>query len=270
MKIWKNTLTLDGYDEGLIFTEEKKIADIAFIGSKPIDLINFPNLKGIFRAGIGKDNVPEKEAEKRGIIVRYPSDETIKIIFDETATFTCSLIFRMFYGKVGTIDPWLKFQRSAMSSSTLLVIGNGNIGSRVISRMEPFIQVISFDLLGNKLSELPDLIKQADIVSLHVPKTNENEGFINSEMLSFMKNGAILINTARGSIVDEESLFFEINSGRLRAAFDVFWKEPYDGKLSKFDSNQFFMTPHVASSSKDFLNGCREGLDQLILELEND
>ena len=83
MKIWKNTFTLDGYDEGLIFTEEKKIADIAFIGSKPIDLINFPNLKGIFRAGIGKDNVPEKEAEKRGIIVRYPSLETVDIIFEE-------------------------------------------------------------------------------------------------------------------------------------------------------------------------------------------
>ena len=59
MKVWKNTSTLDGYDEGLIFTEHKDQADIALLGSKPITLYQFPNLKGIFRAGIGKDKVPE-------------------------------------------------------------------------------------------------------------------------------------------------------------------------------------------------------------------
>ena len=104
MKIWKNTSTLDDYDEGLNFTTDKEQAEIALLGSKPIDLIDFPNLKGIFRAGVGRDNVPENEAIKSGIEVRYPSQGTINIIFDETAIFTCSLIFRMFYDLLGTID----------------------------------------------------------------------------------------------------------------------------------------------------------------------
>ena len=87
MNIWKNTATLDGYDEGLSFTEDKEQAEIALLGSKPIDFLQFPNLKGIFRAGIGKDNVPEKLAAEKGILVRYPSRETINMIFDETAVF---------------------------------------------------------------------------------------------------------------------------------------------------------------------------------------
>ena len=113
MKIWKNTSTLDDYDEGLNFTTDKEQAEIALLGSKPIDLIDFPNLKGIFRAGVGRDNVPENEAIKSGIEVRYPSQGTINIIFDETAIFTCSLIFRMFYDLLGTIDPWEKNPRKA-------------------------------------------------------------------------------------------------------------------------------------------------------------
>ena len=67
MFIWKNTSTLDGYDEGLSFTGDTEQAKIALLGSKPIDLLEFPNLKGIFRAGIGKDNVPEKLAAEKGI-----------------------------------------------------------------------------------------------------------------------------------------------------------------------------------------------------------
>ena len=91
MKVWKNTSTLDGYDKGLIFTEEKDQAEISLLGSKPIDLDEFPNRIGIFRAGIGKDNVPEKEAVNKDIVVRYPSQETINIIYDETAVFTSVL-----------------------------------------------------------------------------------------------------------------------------------------------------------------------------------
>ena len=106
MLIWKNTATLDGYDDGLHFTSSKKDAEIALIGSKSIKLEEFPNLKGIFRAGIGRDNVPEKEAKEKNIVVKYPSKKTINIIFEETASFTCNLIFQMLFSNIGTIDPW--------------------------------------------------------------------------------------------------------------------------------------------------------------------
>ena len=70
MKIWKNTATLDGYDQGFVFTKSKSEAEIAFLGSKHFDISKFPNLRAIFRAGVGRDNVPEAEAERKGIIVQ--------------------------------------------------------------------------------------------------------------------------------------------------------------------------------------------------------
>ena len=270
MKIWKNTSTLDGYDEGLDFTAEKNQAEIALLGSKPIDLIDFPKLRGIFRAGVGKDNVPEKDAFKRGIKVRYPSKKTIEIIFDETAIFTCSLIFRMFYDSIGTIESWKKYPRKSLREKKLLIIGSGNIGSRVYNFMEPLMNVTKFDIIDNKLSELPILIKDADCITLHIPKTSNNESFMSKDKLALMKNNSILINTARGALVDEDALYHEIKSKRLKAAFDVFWKEPYNGKLKKFHPNYFFMTPHVASTCNGFLIGCRDSLEILIQELKND
>ena len=264
MKIWKNTSTLDGFDEGLIFTESKKDADIALMGSKPIEINDFPNLKGIFRAGIGRDNVPEKESKKRGVVVWYPSEDATDIIFNETASFTCGLIFRMVYGNVGTLDPWIKEPRSQLVKKILLVIGTGKIGSRVVEFMKPFMQISTFDIIQNEPSELKLMMQQADCITIHIPKSDENISFIDAEKLSWMKNNSVLINTARGAIVDEEALYDEIKSGRLRAAFDVYWQEPYRGKLNGFNSDRFHMTPHVASTCSSFLKGCRDGLDQLI------
>ena len=269
MKIWKNTSTLDGYDDGLTFTEDKEQADVALLGSKPINLEEFPVLKGIFRVGIGKDNVPEKAATNKGILVRFPRTETIDIIYNETAAFTCSLIFRMLYDNVGTIYPWVKNVRVRLKDKVLLVIGTGNIGMRVVTNMKRFMNVITFEILENDIEELPDKISQADCISLHISKTQDNKNFFDLEKLAFMKDNAILINTARGTIVDEDALYNELSAGRLRAAFDVFWQEPYNGKLMEYHPARFFMTPHVASTCSGFLAGCRKGLDELTQELRH-
>ena len=232
------------------------------------DLTEFTNLKGIFRAGIGRDNVPETEAIKRGVIVRYPSEQTTDIIFEETANFTCGLIFRMLYNNVGTIDPWMKLPRQQFSKKSLLVIGTGKIGSRVAELMSSFMLVKTFDILQNKLSALKSMMHQSDCITIHIPKSDENISFINDERLSWMKDGSVLVNTSRGAIVDEDALFIEINKNRLRAAFDVYWQEPYNGKLKKFYPDNFFMTPHVASTTEGFLNGCRKDFDSLVSDLK--
>jgi phosphoglycerate dehydrogenase-like enzyme len=269
MEIWKNTSTLDGFDDGLIYTKSKSKADIVLMGSKPIDINEYKNLKGIFRAGIGRDNLPVKIAQEKGIEVRFPSKKTIDIIFEETASFTCSLIFRMLYDNIGTLDPWIKEPRHQLSQKNLLVIGAGKIGSRVVQLMKPFMYVTTFDILQNEESELKPLIYQADCVTIHIPKIDKNLSFLDAEKLSWMKYGAVLINTARGAIVDENALYAELKNGRLIAAFDVYWEEPYRGKLKEFYPDRFFMTPHVASTCKEFLQGCREDLDQLIIELSD-
>jgi len=260
MKIWKNTSTLDGFDDGLNFTKSKTDAEVVLIGSKPIEISQFPNLIGIFRAGVGRDNVPEKEAKEKGILLRFPSDETVNIIFDETASFTCSLIFRMLYGGVGTVEPWIKEPRKQMSEKNLLVIGTGKIGSRVAKLMKPFTQVNTFDILQNETSELKSLMQKADCVSIHIPKSDENISFIDGEKLSWMKDGTSLINTARGAIVDEDALYEELENSRLKASFDVYWQEPYVGKLKKFYPDHFYMTPHIASTCREFLTGCKNDL----------
>ena len=135
--------------------------------------------------------------------------------------------------------------------------------------MKSLLKVTTFDIMQNEISELKPMIQQADCVTIHIPKSDENISFIDAEKLSWMKNNSVLINTARGAIVDEEALYNEIKSGRLRAAFDVYWNEPYKGILKEFYPDRFFMTPHVASTCSDFLKGCRFDLNMLINELQN-
>ena len=69
--------------------------------------------------------------------------------------------------------------------------------------------------------------------------------------------------------MDENALYKELHYGRLRAAFDVYWQEPYTGKLKEFYPNRFYMTPHVASTCKGFLVGCRRSLDDLVIDVQN-
>jgi len=269
LKIWKNTNTLEGYDNGLSFTTDKAEATITLLGSKPINFEDFPNLKGIFRAGIGKDNVPNREAEKAGVVVRFPEQDTIDLIFEETANFTCGLILKMVYSEVGTIDPWLKYDRIQLQDKTLLVVGQGNIGARVAKKMRNFMKVHTYDVVSNTADDLVDLLRITDCVSIHIPNVPENKSFIDRKKLALMKDGATLINTARGAIVDEDALYSEISKNRIKAAFDVYWQEPYQGKLKEFHPDRFYMTPHVASTCSGFLQGCRRDLDKLVKDLSN-
>ena len=169
MLIWKNTSTLAGFEEGLNFTNQKKVAEIAVLGSKSISLKEFPKLKGIFRAGISTDNVPTREAEDLDIIIRYPSQKTKDIIYEETANFTCSLIFKVFFSETGTVDPWRKQSRTALSQNRLLVIGMGNIGKRVYKKMHSFMEVDSFDIIHNEIMLLKEKMRNARVISLHIP-----------------------------------------------------------------------------------------------------
>ena len=267
MKLWKNTTFFNHYNEEYSFTEIKNEAEIAILGSKPIIIDEFQSLRAIFRVGIGRDNVPEIEAAEKGITVRFPSEETVKIIYRETASFTCSLILKMAYNNVGKIDPWHRKIRKALSKQTLLVIGTGNIGSRVIKRMENFMNITTYDIIQNKEQELEPLISSADHITLHIPKDKMNNAFFDEKKLSWIKAGATIINTSRGSIVDEDALYNELSNSRINAAFDVFWNEPYNGKLMEFYPNSFYMSPHVSSSCNEFIDGCKRDLDLLIAEL---
>jgi phosphoglycerate dehydrogenase-like enzyme len=254
MQIWSNTKTLEGYlPPGLSFTTDQRAAEVALIGGKAIDLTEFPKLRGIFKTGIGRDNVPEAEAAARGVLCAFPSPRASEVIYEETANFTCHLILKVLYADVGDFAEWRKFDRTALSERELLVIGAGNIGGRVADKMKAFLRVSTFDTLRNRPEELEVMTRRADVISLHVPLTADTKGLFDSRKLGWMKDGAGLVNTGRGALVVEEDLYRELASGRLRAAFDVFWKEPYNGKLLSLPSDRFFVSPHVASTCREFL-----------------
>ena len=268
MLLWKQTKTLDGLINDLNIAKSKAEADIVLTGGKTVDLNEYPNLKGIFRCGATKTGLPYKEAEKRSVKIGFPSNKIIEYIYEETANFACHMILKMCYKDIGTIEPWEKFNRNALQNKQLLVIGMGHIGKRVVNKMKVFMKVNSWDIATNHISDLKGLLEFADFTSLHIPLTKENKNFFDKEKLSWMKDNSVLINTSRGPIVSEDDLYNEIKADRLEAAFDVYWEEPYNGKLMEFHPDKFSMTPHVASTCNEFLQGSAEELKKLIIELE--
>jgi phosphoglycerate dehydrogenase-like enzyme len=132
-------------------------------------------------------------------------------------------------------------------------VGCGNIGSRVCKKLTPFLSVKKYDLKYNSPSELKDLVKESDIISVHIPLNEQTRGFFGSERLLWFKDDAIIINTSRGAIFDEDALYNRLMSSDINAAFDVFWKEPYNGKLKNLGKSKFFMTPHTSSQTLEYI-----------------
>ena len=268
MRIWSNTTTLSGYVDDLQFTEDKSIAQMALIGGKPINLAEFPKLKGLFKTGVGTDNVPFEDAKSRGVEVRLPSDQTSSWIFEETANFACYLVLRMLYDHAGELATWTKFPRRALRQQTVLVIGTGNIGRRVVAKLSGLCNVVTYDAAHDDEAILDNHLAVADCVTLHIPLVAATRGFFDNAKLRLMKQGAALVNTARGPIVDEAALETAVGERRIRAAFDVFWKEPYQGPLTAFSTDQFLMTPHIASTCEEFLQGCADDFREFCNEFK--
>jgi len=252
-KVYKLTSTLNGFIPEVEFTESKEDAEFIVVGGKAFNLAEFPKLKGVFKTGVGTDNLPFEEAAKRGIKIELPQESTRDIIFEETANFTCYLILKGAYLDYGDWASWKKANRTILNRHKLLLIGQGRIGSKVKTKMDRLMDVDTFDILTNAKEELDYKMAVADCVSIHLPLNDDTRGMFNANLLAKLKNGALLVNTSRGPIVDEEALKNELDSERIRAAFDVFWKEPYEGSLADLPEDRFIKSPHVASTCKEFL-----------------
>lgn len=268
MLIYKNTSTLDNYLSSLQYTENKEKAEIMLVGGKQFDLDEFPQLRGVFKTGVGTDNLPFSKAEQKGVKIGLPSENTREIIYEETAAFSCHLILAGLYTNVSNWENWTKFSRKQLAKQRLLVIGAGRIGKRVMNKMDLFMIVDSFDITINKPEMLEPKLREADCVSIHVPLTADTRNLLNIERLSWLKDGALVVNTARGPIIDEEALYQECAKNRLRAAIDVFWEEPYSGHLNNLSSDRFIRTPHIASTCKDFLYSTAKDFMSFLIEFE--
>ena len=239
--------------------------DVLVAGTEPISrlvLDNAPRLKLISRVGIGLDSVDLLEARKRNISVSYTPDAPSPAVAELTIGLMLTLLRKISISNSQLHQGvWRRYFGKRLSESVVGVIGVGRIGKRVISLLKGFncMEILVNDLAPSDLGgaaaecqwvEKERIYREADIITLHVPLTGETENMIRGEHLEMMKSGALLINTARGGIINEDDLYMTMLKGHLGgAAIDVFETEPYFGPLVEVD--HCVLTAHMGSMTED-------------------
>jgi D-3-phosphoglycerate dehydrogenase / 2-oxoglutarate reductase len=223
-------------------------------------------LKVVGRAGIGLDNVDVAAASKRGIIVMNAPDGNSTTAAEHTIAMMLSLSRNIPQATASMKEgKWEKkrFMGRELTGKTLGIVGIGRIGSIVADRAHGLhMNVIAFDphmpkdmveKLGVELVSLDELCKRADYISIHVPFTKETCHILSGNQFKLMKKGAMLIDCARGGVIDEEALYEALTAGELGgAALDVFEVEPTTREncpLLALDN--FICTPHLGASTSE-------------------
>jgi D-3-phosphoglycerate dehydrogenase len=215
-------------------------------------------LKVISRYGVGVDQVDLAAASRRGIAVTTTPGANSAAV----AELTIGLIFALArhiprVAAAAQRGEWLRPMGWELNGKTLGVVGLGAIGREVASRAAGLgMRVIGYDPIAGEIAgvervSLPDLLQRADVVTLHVPLTPETANLINAESIAVMRDGAALINTARGGLVDEDALYDALTAGKLiGAAMDAFQHEPPDGSpLLRLDN--FIAMPHLGATTRE-------------------
>ncbi|MGH2691358.1 MAG: phosphoglycerate dehydrogenase [Actinomycetota bacterium] len=224
------------------------------------------NLKVIGRAGIGLDNVDVEAATRRGVMVVNAPQSNILSAAEHTLALLLALA-----RNVPQADASLKggdwdrerFQGVELHGKTLGIVGLGRVGTMVAQRALAFgMRLIAYDPYVSKdrarelgIELMPDLgalLVQADFVTIHLPRTPETEALIGERELSLMKEGALIVNTARGGIVNEAALAEALRSGRLGgAALDVFESEPPASDNLLLGLPNAIVTPHLGAATRE-------------------
>lgn len=225
-----------------------------------------PQLKVISNYAVGFDNIDVKAASDRKIVVaNTPSDEVNESVAEHTWALILTLTRRIVEAdeatRRGAYKGWEPevFLGHTLKGKTLGIIGMGRIGKMVAKRALGFeMQVLYFNRsrdeeteksLGVIYSTLEDLVSKADVISLHVPLTEETRHLINAGLLSKAKRGALLVNTARGPIVDEHDMVDSLRSGVLGGVgLDVYEDEP-NINPELIGMENVVLTPHIASGT---------------------
>jgi D-3-phosphoglycerate dehydrogenase len=220
------------------------------------------NLKVIGRAGIGLDNVDIPAATKRGIIVMNTPTGNVITTAEHTIAMMMALTRNIPWGTSSLKDGrWekKKLQGREVFNKVLGVIGFGKIGSIVADRArglkmqvivhDSFVAAEQIEKAGFEAVSLDELFQRADYITLHVPKLKETTGLLNKATFDKMKDGVMIINCARGGIVDEADLNAALLSGKVAgAALDVFEHEP-PGVCPLFEVDRVICTPHLGAST---------------------
>ena len=152
---------------------------------------------------------------------------------------------------------WLHTSNASLTDSKVAIVGHGNIGKTIAQMLGGFeVEVTSFSRSGSdgalKMENFDRLLPTFDVIILIVPLNDQTRHFINAQRLSAMKDGASLINVARGAIIDIDALVAELNSGRISCALDVTDPEPLPAGHPLWNTPNTIITPHVGGDSKAF------------------
>lgn len=217
------------------------------------------NLRAVIRFGVGTDNFDLATMKKMGIQVGVIAN------YNSVAEFALMLIlcamknFSRFDGAVRQ-GKWSRFPMRELSGKTVGIVGFGRIGRRLAELLRGFdVQMLAYDPYMNEEAakqrgvtpvSLDELLAQSDVVSLHLPSTPQTHHLINAESIAKMKCGAYLINTARGSLVDEKALLAALESGKLAGVgLDVYEQEPVTAENPLFALEGNALAPHAAALS---------------------
>jgi glyoxylate reductase len=243
------------------------------LANEPVPLDLLPALRIVANFGVGYDRVDVAACAARDVVVT----NTPGVLDAATADLTFALILAA-RRQVVAGDRFVRSGRwtgswsegglaEELSGSTLGIVGLGRIGSAVARRARGFDLRVLYTRRGGTDSELgerrelDELLGESDLVSIHAPLTPETEGLIDARRLALLPDGAVLVNTARGEIVDEPALVHELVSGRISAGLDVFAHEP-SVPAELLELPNVVLTPHIGSATRQ----AREAMTRLVVD----
>jgi glyoxylate reductase len=227
---------------------ERPDAEILVVMNEPVPFDAYPQLRLVANFSVGYDNIDVDECRRRGIAV----SNTPGVLDAATADLAFGLILaarrRIAEGdRTIRAGGWrLDGPAREVSGAMLAIVGLGRIGAAVARRAAGF----DMRVLGvrSREGDLDAALREADVVSVHVPLNERTRGLISRERLGLLRDGATLVNTARGAVVDEDALVEELESGRITAGLDVFVHEPHVPERLRGLPN-VVLTPHIASAT---------------------
>lgn len=242
-----------------------KDADGIIVGNETVDeevLAHCPNLKIVSRYGVGLDNIDTKALEARGIKLGWNGGTNKNSVAEITLGFMLTLTRNLYTSTISLKKgEWLTNGGAELSGKTIGLFGFGHIAKRVIALLKPFECTILVSSksedeeeakrLGIAFASFERIVKEADIISLHIPLTNQTRNLFSTEAFQAMKASAFIINTARGGIIDEKALKKALQANVIAgAALDVFATEPMKDK-SLLKLPNLICTPHLGGNSKE-------------------
>lgn len=220
-----------------------------------------PKLKCIARFGVGVDNIDLDGARTRGIKVFNAAGQNSDSVSEHTMALILACVREIPHLNIITRrDTWERCIFHELRDLTVGLLGFGGIARLVAEKLRPFHpRIIAYDKypnyeiaekLGVQMCSFEEVMSKSDVISLHLPSLPDTVHIINDESLSLVKKGAILINTARGTVVDEGALYRALTNGTLSwAGLDVYEKEPVSPENPLMKLSNVICTPHAAAES---------------------